>query len=82
MIAVMAIGAWALSAVLSAWMPGMREGVPRALLGVGWLLALGALATALAGWQRISSWAADAARPEVWPATRCMPPPRSPRRGC
>jgi hypothetical protein len=59
MIAVMAIGAWALSAVLSAWMPGMREGIPRALLGVGWLLALGALATALAGWQRISSWAAD-----------------------
>src|SRR6187551_3008509 len=43
LIAVMAIGAWALSAVLSAWMPGMREGVPRALLGVGWLLALGAL---------------------------------------
>ena len=61
LIAVMAIGAWALSAVLSAWMPGMRDGVPRVLLGTGWVLALGALATALAGWQRISSWAADAA---------------------
>src|SRR6478735_6709902 len=61
LIAVMAIGAWALSAVLSAWMPGMRDGVPRVLLGTGWVLALGALATALAGWQRISSWAADTA---------------------
>src|SRR4051794_2388153 len=59
LIAVMAIGAWALSAVLSAWMPGMREGIPRALLGIGWVLALAALATALAGWQRISTWAAD-----------------------
>ena len=58
MIAVMAIGAWALSAILSAWMPGMREGVPRVLLGLGWLVGLGALAAALAGWQRISSWAA------------------------
>ena len=61
LIAVMAIGAWALSAVLSAWMPGMRDGVPRVLLGTGWVLALGALATALAGWQRIAAWAADAA---------------------
>jgi len=59
LIAVMAVGAWALSAVLSAWMPGMRDGVPRVLLGLGWLLALGALGTALVGWQRISSWAAD-----------------------
>ena len=25
------------------WMPGMRDGVPRVLLGTGWLLALGAL---------------------------------------
>jgi hypothetical protein len=59
LIAVMAVAAWALSAVLGAWMPGMREGVPRALLGAGWLVALAALGTALAGWQRISSWAAD-----------------------
>ena len=55
----MAVCAWALSAALSVWLPGMRAGVPRGLLGFGWVLALGALATAFAGWQRISAWAAD-----------------------
>src|SRR6476469_9080922 len=59
MIAVMAIGAWALSAALSVGLPGMRAGVPRVLLAFGWALALGALATAFAGWQRISSWTAE-----------------------
>jgi hypothetical protein len=59
LIAVMAVSAWALSAALSVWMPGMRAGVPRALLGVGWLFSIGALATSLLGWQRISAWAAE-----------------------
>jgi hypothetical protein len=59
LIAVMAVCAWALSAALSVWLPGMRAGVPRALLGSGWLLALAALGTSFAGWQRISSWTAE-----------------------
>lgn len=59
LIAVMAVSAWALSAALSVWLPGMRSGVPRALLGSGWLLALAALGTSLAGWQKISSWTAE-----------------------
>jgi hypothetical protein len=59
LIALMAIGTWALSAALSVWLPGMRAGIPRALLGVGWALALAALGTAFAGWQRISTWTAE-----------------------
>src|SRR3954470_19109189 len=59
LIALMAIGVWALSAALSVWLPGMRGGVPRGLLSVGWALALGALATSLAAWQRVSAWTAE-----------------------
>ena len=59
LIAMMAIGAWGLSATLSVWLPGMREGVPRGLLAAGWILALGALAAAFAGWQHISAWTAE-----------------------
>jgi hypothetical protein len=59
LIAVMAIGAWALSAALAVWLPGMRPGVPRALLGGGWVLALAALAASFAAWQRVSAWSAD-----------------------
>jgi len=59
LIALMAIGVWALSAALSVWLPGMRAGVPRGLLGVGWALTLGALATSLAAWQRVSAWTAE-----------------------
>ena len=59
LIAVIAVGGWALSAALSVWMPGMRAGIPRGLLATGWLLALGALGTSLVGWQAISGWAAE-----------------------
>jgi hypothetical protein len=59
LIAVMAVSTWALSAVLGAWLPGMREGMPRALLGAGWLLALGALGSAFAGWQHLSIRSTD-----------------------
>ena len=63
LIALMAIGVWALSAALSVWLPGMRAGVPRGLLGVGWVLTLGALATSLAAWQRVSAWTAETRQP-------------------
>jgi len=59
LIAVMAIGAWALSAALSVWLPGMRDGLPRTLLGSGWVLAIAALGAAFAAWQRVSAWTAD-----------------------
>jgi hypothetical protein len=40
-------------------MPGMREGLPRVLLGAGWVFALGTLASAFAGWQHVSLRSAD-----------------------
>ena len=49
----------ALSAALGAWLPGMRDGSSRMLLGLGWLFAIGALGAAFAGWQQISRWSAD-----------------------
>jgi hypothetical protein len=58
-IAVMAIGTWALSAALGVWMPGMRLGLPRVLLGIGWLFALSALGASFAGWHRVSAWSGD-----------------------
>ena len=59
LVAVMAIGIWALSAALGAWLPGMRDGSSRMLLGLGWLFAIGALGAAFAGWQQISRWSSD-----------------------
>ena len=59
LVAVIAVGTWALSAVLGALMPGMREGLPRLLLGAGWLFALAALGSAFTAWQHVSVQAAD-----------------------
>jgi hypothetical protein len=59
LVAVIAVVTWALSAALGVWMPGMREGLPRVLLGAGWVFALGALASAFAGWQHVSLRSAD-----------------------
>ena len=61
LVAVIAVGTWALSAVLGVLMPGMREGVPRVLLGAGWVFALGALGSAFAAWQHVSLHSADPA---------------------
>jgi hypothetical protein len=70
LVAVMAIGVWALSAPLAVWLTGMREGLPRMLLGAGWLSAIGTLGAAFAGWQQISSWSADS---RALPATAPHP---------
>jgi hypothetical protein len=59
LVAVMAASTWALSAALGVWLPGMRETVPRALLGTGWACVLGALASAFAGWQHVSIQSLD-----------------------
>ncbi len=56
LVAVMAITAWMLSAALASWLPGMRAGIPRALLGTGWALAFTALGCTFASWQQISAW--------------------------
>jgi hypothetical protein len=56
--AIMAIGVWMLSAALAVWMPGMRAGATRYVLGGGWACALAALGCAFAGWQRIAAWLA------------------------
>ena len=58
LVAVMAMGGWALSAALGIWLPGMREGAPRLLLGIGWLFAFAALGSTFAGWQTVSAWSA------------------------
>ena len=59
LVAVIAVGTWALSAVLGVLMPGMREGLPRLLLGAGWLFSLAALGSAFAAWQHVSVHSAD-----------------------
>jgi hypothetical protein len=61
LIVVMAIATWMLSAALAAWLPGMRAGLPRGLLGVGWALAFLTLGCGFAGWQEISTWSASTA---------------------
>jgi hypothetical protein len=53
LIGIMAISGWMLSAALAAWLPGMRDTLPRSLLGTGWLLAFGALGCAFAGSREI-----------------------------
>jgi hypothetical protein len=60
LIGIMAIGGWMLSAALAAWLPGMRDTLPRSLLGAGWLLAFGALGCAFAGSQEIFASTAGA----------------------
>ena len=60
LLAIMAIAAWMLSAALAVWLPGMRGGLPRGLLGAGWALSFGTLGCTFAGFQRISLWTAAA----------------------
>jgi len=60
LLAVMAIATWMLSAALAVWLPGMRAGLPRGLLGAGWALSFGALGCTFAAFQTISAWTARA----------------------
>jgi hypothetical protein len=60
LIGIMAISGWMLSAALAVWLPGMRDTLPRSLLGAGWLLAFGALGCAFAGAREILASTADA----------------------
>jgi hypothetical protein len=56
LLALMALGMWMLSAALAVWLPGMRTGLPRGLLGAGWALAFATLGCTFAGSQAISLW--------------------------
>jgi hypothetical protein len=58
LLAIMSIGTWMLSAALAVWLPGMRAGLPRALLGTGWGLAFSALGCTFAGSHRMAVWTA------------------------
>lgn len=70
LVAVMAVGIWMLSATLVALLPGMGDGAPRALMGAGWALAIGALGCAFAAWQHVSAWTADVRRGDAAPVHR------------
>jgi len=77
LVSLIAVGALGLSAALGAFLPGLREGIPRALLGGGWLFAIGTLGAAFAASQRISAWSAEpqntAAQPPSVPAAAVTP---------
>jgi hypothetical protein len=60
LIAIMAVATWMLSAALGVWLPGMRSGAPRLLMGSGWLAAIAALGCAFIAWQHVSAWSANA----------------------
>ena len=60
-VALLAAGAWALSAVLAVLVPGMRADLPRLLLGLGWLLAIASVGAAFAGVRRVSAWSLESA---------------------
>jgi hypothetical protein len=45
------------SAILAAWLGGMRSGIAAVFLGGGWALALATLGCMFAGWQEVTVWA-------------------------
>jgi hypothetical protein len=53
-IAIMTIGVWMLSAALGVWLPGMRAGTARWVLGAGWGFVLASLGASFSAWQAIS----------------------------
>ena len=76
LVAIMALGTWMLSAALGVWLPGMTDGTPRVLMGLGWALAIASLGCAFAAWQHVSTWSADgraAGSTPVHPAAAIAP---------
>lgn len=83
MIAVMAFALLMTSATLVVVLPGMREALPRALVGFGWGLAIATLGCAFVAWQAISSWSADmgpASGPSVAEVQDAVPRDHNPPR--
>jgi hypothetical protein len=58
LLAIIAFASWMLSAALAVWLPGMRAGIPRGLLGAGWALSFGVLGCTFVAFQAISTWSA------------------------
>jgi hypothetical protein len=75
LLAIMAIAMWMLSAALAVWLPGMRAGLPRGLLGAGWALSFGTLGCSFAAFQTFSRWtsAAQGAAPPTSGAAVAAP---------
>lgn len=71
--AVMAMAVWMLSAALAVWMPGMRTGAARYVLGGGWACALAALGCAFAGWQRVAGSLSNESTGQPGPAELAAP---------
>ena len=65
--AIGALAVWMLSAALAVWLPGMHTGAPKWLLGAGWLLVLGSLASSLSSWRGLSLAKSSA---DGWPGAR------------
>ena len=59
LIAVMAIGAWALSAALSVWLPGCATAFRARCSAPAGCWRFAALGAAFAAWQRVSAWTAE-----------------------
>lgn len=74
LIALVSVGAWALSAALGAWLPGMRLVVPRVLLGLGWAAAFSSVGCAFAGWRHVLAWSADAVERAAEPFSAQLAP--------
>jgi hypothetical protein len=74
LIAMLAIGGWALSAALGAWLPGMRAPLPRVLLGLGWAAAFSSLGCAFAGWRTVLGSSADITGAAVEPRAAVVAP--------
>ena len=75
LLAIMAIATWMLSAALAVWLPGMRAGLPRGLLGAGWALSFGALGCVFGAFQTIARWTAapDTSTPPTSGAAAAAP---------
>lgn len=59
LVAIMAFVICMIAVAIGVWLPGMREVGPRATMGVGLALAIGALGCAFTAWQQVSVWSAD-----------------------
>jgi hypothetical protein len=67
-IAILGVALWITTAVLAAWLPGMREALPRVLLAGGWLALIGALASTFAAYQQLTGWVAATVASRTAPA--------------
>ena len=63
------------SAVLAAWIDGMRGGIAAVFLTLAWALAVGALGCVFAAWQQVTAWASAAEPPPAGSSSLVMTAP-------